>query len=208
MKLYTHPLSGNGHRVGALLNLLNIEHEIEIVNLPGGAQKAPEYLTLNPMGQVPVLVDGDVTLRDSSAILIYIAMKYDTARTWLPDDAAKAAYIQQWLSNSVNEIISGPFTLRVIKLLGSKADYDAAKAKTERLFGDLFEPHLAKNDWLVGDGPTLADVANYSYIAVTHEGEFSLDPYPAIKAWLTRVEAIKGFTPMPAAADIFAAMQQ
>jgi len=85
--LYGNPISGNSHRVNAFLD----EH------------KQPDYLALNPLGQVPVLTDGDLVLRDSSAILVYLARKYDKSNKWLPTDPDKQALVQQWLSNSVNE---------------------------------------------------------------------------------------------------------
>jgi glutathione S-transferase len=202
MKLYGHPLSGNTHRVQTLLSILGIEHEYEIVDLQSGAHKQPDFLKLNPLGQVPVLEDGDVILRDSTAILIYLARKFDTGQEWLPADATGAAQVQQWLSVSVNEIQAGPFVLRLVKLLGAPLDYDAALAKTQAVFGDLFEPHLKENTWLVGTQPSIADLACYSYIARVTEGDFDLGAYPAIQAWLVRVEAIKGFTPMAHAADL------
>lgn len=202
MKLYGHPLSCNTHRVQALLSILNVDHEYEIVDLTSGAHKQPEFLAKNPLGQVPVFEDGDLTLRDSSAILIYVAHKFDTDNKWLPADPAGAAKVQQWLSTAVNEVQNGPFVLRIVKLLDAPHDYDAAKAKTEALFGDLFEPHLSENDWLVDSAPTLADLACYGYIARVTEGDFDLSAYPAIQAWIKRVEGIDGFLQMPHAKDL------
>ena len=170
-----------------------------------GAHKAPEFLAMNPLGQVPVLVDGDVTLRDSSAILIYLARKYDKKNEWLPTDPVAHAHVQEWLSTAVNEIQNGPFVLRLVKLLGAPMDYDGAKVKTETLLNDLIEPHLTDQAWLVGDRATVADLACYSYIARVGEGDFSLEPYPAIRAWLSRVEGLKNFPPMAIAADLMAA---
>jgi len=145
---------------------------------------------------VPALTDGDVVLRDSTAILVYLARKYDKSNMWLPTDPAEHADVQQWLSTSVNEIKNGPFVLRAINLFGMQADREAIVAKTQSLFADLFEPHLTDNDWLVGSRPTIADIACYSYIARVTEGDFSLEPYPNLRAWLKRTESIEGFTPM------------
>lgn len=204
MKLYGHPVSGNAHRVQTFLDILGIDYEYQVVNLPGGEHKSPEYLALNPMGQVPVFVDGDLVLRDSTAIMTYLARKYDNTNTWLPTTPVEQARVQEWLSTAVNEIMAGPFVVRLVKLLNVPMDYDAAKAKTETLLGNLFEPHLTGRNWLAGDGATIADLACYSYIARVTEGDVSLEPYPAVRAWLERVEGLKGFTAMPHAADIFA----
>ncbi len=207
MKLYGHPLSGNAHRALTLLNILDVAHEDITVNLMGGEHKSPDFLAMNPLGQVPVLVDGDLTLRDSTAILTYLARKYDVANHWLPTDAVGSAQVQEWLSTAVNEIMQGPFLVRAIKLFGAPADLETAKAKTDTLLTDLFEPHLTGRDWLVGEHATLADLACYSYIARVTDGDYSLDAYPAITAWIARVEAIDGFAPMVVGADFFASLQ-
>lgn len=204
MKLFGHPLSGNTHRVQALLGVLNVNYENIFVDLQSGAHKAPEFLAMNPLGQVPVLVDGDLTLRDSTAILIYIAHKFDTQHRWLPADAAGQAQVQEWLSTAVNEVMQGPFIVRAIKLFAAPADADVANAKTTALFDTLFEPHLKGRDWLVGYSATLADLACYSYIARVTEGGYNLAAYPAITVWLARVENLDDFTPMVHAADLFA----
>lgn len=205
MKLYGHPLSGNTHRAAALLSILGVDYENITVDLPAGAHKAPDFLALNPLGQVPVLVDGDLVLRDSTAILVYITRKFDTQNRWLPVDAVGQAQVQEWLSTAVNEVMQGPFMVRAIPLFGIPADADAAKVKTTALFDALFEPHLKNRTWLVGDSATLADLACYSYIARVTEGDFSLDAYPAISAWLARVEALDNIAPMVNAAEFFAA---
>ncbi len=207
MKVYGHPLSGNAHRVLNLLSILGVKHESIVVSLPEGEHKQPAFLAMNPLGQVPVLVDGDVTLRDSTAILTYLARKHDTTNRWLPTDAVGNAQVQEWLSTAVNEIMAGPFVVRAIKLFGSPADLEEAKAKTDALFTTLFEPHLTGRDWLVGDHATLADIACYSYIARVTDGDYSLDAYPKIKAWLSRVEALDGFAAMVVGADFFASLK-
>ncbi len=205
MQLFGHPLSGNSHRVQAYLDILGVDYEFVTVDLPNGAHKKPDFLAMNPLGQVPVLKDGDLVLRDSTAILIYLAETYDTAKAWLPTDPKGRAQVQEWLSNAVNEIMSGPFVVRAIKVFGMPGDAEAAKAKTAALFDALFEPHLTGRNWLVGNAPTLADIACYSYVARVTEGDFDLGAYPAISAWLMRVEAIDKFPPMVHAEAFFAA---
>ena len=173
-----------------------------LVDLSKGAHKTPEFLKLNPLGQVPAFEDGDFVLRDSTAILVYLARKFDTQNKWLPTDPAGHAKVQQWLSTAVNEVQAGPFALRAIKLFGSKLDREVVLAKTKALFESLFEPHLKIHSWLAGKAPTIADLACYSYVARVTEGDFSLEPYPAICAWLQRVEGIEGFAPMAKIEDL------
>ena len=104
IKLYDHPLSGHAHRARAMLKLLGLEYESVVVDLANNAHKSPEFLALNAFGQVPVLVDGDVVIRDSAAILTYLASKYDTSGYWLPKDPALAAEVAAWLTTSTKEI--------------------------------------------------------------------------------------------------------
>ncbi|MBO1254488.1 glutathione S-transferase family protein [Alteromonas sp. 5E99-2] len=201
MKLYDFPLSGHAHRARAMLSLLNVDYDHHVMDLANGEHKTPEFLAINPLGQVPTLTDGDVVLRDSTAILTYLALKYDDKRQWLPEDPALAALVQSWLSVSVHEVFDGPCVSRLIKLFGYQADHAQAVEKAHTVFTTLFEPHFENNEWLVGNAPTIADIANYSYIARVNEGEVSLENYPNIRAWLVRVESLDGFEQMPHAAD-------
>ena len=97
MKLYHHPLSGHSHRARLFLSLAGVEHELVEVDLATGAHKKPEFLTLNPLGQVPVLDDDGTVVADSNAILVYLAKKLGL-RDWLPQDPAASATVQKWLS--------------------------------------------------------------------------------------------------------------
>ena len=84
LKLYDYKISGNCYKARLMLWLLKLKHEIIPVALEKGEHKSPKYLKLNPFGQVPVLVDGDIIVRDSQAILIYLAQQYNTD-DWLPN---------------------------------------------------------------------------------------------------------------------------
>ncbi|WP_415400896.1 glutathione S-transferase family protein [Tateyamaria sp. SN3-11] len=202
MKLYDHPVSGHAHRASAMLSLLGLDYENVIVDLQSGAHKRPEYLKLNPLGQVPTLQDGDVVLRDSTAILTYLALQYDPARSWLPNDPELAGKVQEWLATSVKEVFEGPCGARLSKFLDVPIDYDQAVENTHALMKTLFEPHLAENDWLVGTAPTIADVANYGYIAAVEEAGVSLADYPNVQAWIARLEALNGFPKIKSVAEV------
>lgn len=197
MKLHHHPLSGHSHRVALLLSLLDVEHEKVEVDLAAGAHKSPEFLKLNAFGQVPVLVDGELVLRDSNAIIVYLATKYDAARSWLPVDAEGAAGVQSWLATATKDVVLGPANARLVTVFGAGLDASDAIARSHAVLA-IYEAALDDRDWLVGDGPTLADVAGYSYIAHAPEGNVDLADYPSIRSWLARVEALEGFVPMQA----------
>lgn len=198
--LYFSPLSGHAHRPWAMLKLLGLEFEEITLDFFKGEHKAPEFLKLNPLGQVPVLIDGDRVLRDSTAALVYLALKYDEERQWLPADPFGAANVQKWLATSTRDIWEGPGAARMIKIFNAPQDHAAAVEKTDRLFNTLFEPHLGQQDWLVDDRPTIADIANYGYIAAVPEAGIDLTAYPNTAAWVARLENYPGFARMPEAA--------
>ena len=196
MKLHHFPLSGHAHRAHLFLGLLGVEYELVHVDLPAAAHKRPDFLALNPFGQVPVLEDGAVVIPDSNAILVYLAKKY--GRTdWLPESPAEAAAVQRWLSVAAGQIAFGPCAARLVTLFGAPFNHAEVIARAHAIL-KLVEKQLAERSWIVGGtAPTIADVALYSYIARAPEGDVDLSPYPEILAWLKRVEALPGFVPFP-----------
>ena len=187
-------LSGHSHRVELLLRMLDLPYRF--VPAPAGVRNSPEFRALNPLGQIPVLQDGDLVLADSNAIMVYLVRRYAPGSAWLPEEAAAAAQVQRWLSIAAGEVMHGPATARAAALWNMPGDPVRAKAIAERLL-TFMEGHLAERAYLAADHPTLADLACCSYVAHAPEGGIALDPYPAIRAWLARVEALPGFKPMP-----------
>ncbi|MBS0357457.1 MAG: glutathione S-transferase [Proteobacteria bacterium] len=198
IKLYRFPLSGHSHRAELFLSLLGLPVEPIDVDLAGGEQKTPAYLAMNAFGQVPVIQDGDVTIADSTAILVYLARRYGDA-SWLPTDPAGAAQVQRWLSVASGQVAYGPCAARLITVFGMDFNPKEVIARAHALFA-VMEKELAERPFLVGDHATIADVANHTYIAHAPEGNVSLADYPNIRSWLARVEALPGFIPMPATA--------
>jgi glutathione S-transferase len=196
IRLYRHVLSGHAHRVELFLSLLGLPCEKVDVDMVHGAHKAPDFIARNnPFGQVPVIEDGDVTIADSNAILVYLAARYDPDGRWLPRDPVGAARVQQWLSVAAGQLAYGPSLARFITLFGARIDLDRAQAIGRHLF-DVMDKELAKRPFLAGDVPTIADIALYSYTALAPEGGILLDPCGHVRAWLARVEALPGFVPM------------
>jgi len=195
IKLYRYPLSGHSHRVENFLSILGLDAEIITVDLVEGEHKTPDFLKKNVFGQVPVLQDGPITIADSNAILIYLASKYDSKRQWLPLGAEEAANVQRFLSIAAGEIAHGPAAARLVTVFGATLDHESAIESAHALLKTL-ETHLDGRNWLASDHATIADIADYTYIAHAPEGNVSLDDYPNVRAWLNRVEALPGFTPM------------
>jgi glutathione S-transferase len=196
--LHGFPLSGHSHRAELLLSLLGLKATVAEVDLRKGAHKQPEFLKINAFGQVPVLEDGQDVIADSNAILVYLARKYGREQ-WLPSDPLQAAQVERWLSVAAGQIASGPARARLITVFGARYNPEETIASAHALL-KVVEAELQGRQWLVGSQPTIADVAAYTYIAHAPEGNVSLEPYPAVRAWLGNVEALPGFVPMQATA--------
>ncbi|KVZ99424.1 glutathione S-transferase family protein [Burkholderia territorii] len=195
VRVYSFPLSGHAHRVRLFLSLLGLPFDTVDVDLAGGAQREPAFLALNPLGQVPVIDDDGTVLADSNAILVYLAKRYGDAH-WLPDDAVGAATVQRWLSYAAGPIASGPAAARLVTVFSAPLDHDAAKRTAAKILAAI-DQELTGKAFAAGEQPTIADVAAYTYIAHAPEGGVSLEPYPHVRAWLARVEALPGFIAMP-----------
>ncbi|CCM75470.1 glutathione S-transferase family protein [Rhizobium mesoamericanum] len=191
MKLYSHPLSGHAHRARLFLSLIGATADIVDVDLSAGEHKSPDFLALNPFGQLPVLQDGDVVISDSNAILVYLGKKY-ASEGWLPEEPAAAAAVQRWLSVAAGEIAYGPGAARLVTLFGAKFDTEEVIARAHRILG-LIDTHLVGREWVATTRPTIADVALYSYIARAPEGNVDRSAYRNVTAWLERIEALPGF---------------
>jgi len=197
LALHDFALSGHCHRVRLMLALLELPYHAIPVDLVAGEHRRAPFLELNPLGQVPVLRDGDLVLADSNAILVYLASRYG-AESWLPREPRRAAAVQRWLSIAAGEIAYGPAAARAAVLLGMPCDdLESARARARTVMRAM-DDTLRDGAYLAGAEPTIADVACYAYVARAPEGGIALEPYAALRAWLARVEALPGFVAMPA----------
>ncbi len=195
MKLYDLELSGNCYKVRLFAALTGVPLEIVPVDFLAGEHKQPHMLEMNPWGEIPILVDGDVVLRDAQAILVYIA-KSRGLDAWLPSSAADMAEVVQWLSTAANEIQHGPNAARLVDKFGYVLDKVTTLNTSERILS-LLEQHLSQHDWLALNRPTIADCAVMPYVALAPEGGVSLAPYPSVQRWVERIRQLPGFIPMP-----------
>lgn len=200
IELFQFPLSGNSHKVRLLLGLLGLEYRSHMLNMAAGDHKTLQHLQLNPFGQVPVLRDDDIVIRDSQAILVYLARAYGDGPNgenhWYPNNPVKAAQISAWLSTAANELARGPVALRAHYKVGREINRVDAEAVTATLL-KIIDAELHSRDWLVGDKVSIADVAIYPYLALAEEGHIKLSPFGNIQNWLARIEQLPGFVTMP-----------
>jgi glutathione S-transferase len=194
VQIFSFPLSGHSHRVVLFASLAGINHEVVNVDLKNGAHKQDDFLAMNPAGQVPVLKDGEIAISDSNAILVYLARKY--APDYIPNDPVGEAEVQKFLTLAAGELAFGPAAARLINVFNAPFDVGFTHATAAKVLGKL-DAHLEGREFLVGDTPSIADVAIYSYTAHAPEGGVSLETYPNVRRLLSNIEALDGFVAMP-----------
>jgi len=196
--LHGFTLSGHCHRVELFARLLGLPLQVLQVDLAGGEQRKPEFLALNRFAQVPVIDDNGTVIADSNAILTYLALRYAPDGHWLPREPLAAARVQRWLSLAAGPLARTAAAARAVKVFGRDTDTSAMIKEAQALFARMDgEIQAAGTPWLAGEQPTIADLAMYAYTAHAPEGNIALEPYPAVRAWIARVEALPGFFGMP-----------
>ena len=199
LKLYNRERSGNCYKVRLMLSLLGLEYEKVPVHREGKARNVlpPDFEKMSPLRQIPVLLDEGGSYWGTIAILVYLARKFG-ANEWLPADAAGEAEVTQWLALAQNEIFQGLGRARSMRGgrwhgFGTLEEAHAIAAVALR----VLEGRLASHRWLALERLTIADVACYSYTVFAPEGGISLRPFPAVRAWLRRIEALPRYLPIP-----------
>lgn len=193
MKLYDLTASGNCYKVRLFAALAHIDLELVGVDLAAGEHRQAPFLALNPLGQVPVLVDGSRVLRDAQAILVYLAGAYG-GLAWWPSEPAAQAEVVQWLSTAANEVQHGLCAARLVDRFGYALDKQVALDKAHALLVVL-DGHLAQHHWLAIGRPTIADCAVYPYVLLAPEGGVDLGAYPHVQRWMSRIQALPGYLP-------------
>ena len=198
IKLYRVRLSGHCHRVELFLSLLGLPFALIEVDLTKGEQKSRRFLTLNEFGQVPVIVDGDVTMADSNAILVYLAMRYGSEH-WYPRSPLAVGQVQRWFSIAAGRLAFGAAAARGIQLFRRPDDPKPYVDRAVDLLTTM-DRVLERHPFLMGEEPTLADISMYSYTAAAEEGLVPLAQFPRVGSWLRKLEELPGFVMMPASA--------
>ncbi len=192
--LYGHPFSQHSRRVTSLLEEEGIDYEFRMVDLVKGEHVSPSYLAINPNHQVPTLIDGDIKLHESNAILRYLCLKHDLT-DWYPSDLKTRATIEQWLdwnqcrlSRTVTDVVLNTVFLGEH---GDKAAIERGHKALEELL-PILSDGLANTAFIAGDKPSIADIslgANITHLALAG----AAPTQPNITHWLGRVMDIEGF---------------
>lgn len=200
--LYNYVLSGNCYKIRLFASLIGVDYQtVNVDFFPGMAHKSEEMLAINPAGTLPVLTTEDQVLTQTAAMLVWMAAQFDSGGTWYPtQDPDQLAQINEWLSFSGTlTATSGEARLHAIidKPLNMEKALTGAKDAFRQLELRLCDQRFAGSSWLVGDTPTIADIACFPYVALSPDAGLEHDPYPAIRAWLYAVRSLPGFKTMP-----------
>jgi glutathione S-transferase len=197
--LYNSQISGNCYKVRLLLAHLSVAYERRAVDVVDRKDPREFLAGLNPARRAPTLVlDDGRPLAESNAILWY----FGEGTRFVPEDRYERAQTLQWMFFEQYEHEPALAVARFLKSYSGRQEvYEARKDElTKRGYRalDAMEGHLAEREWLAGEGMTLADIALFAYTHVADEGGYSLDGYPAVRAWLERVGSDPGHVPMSA----------
>lgn len=190
MKLHYFPTL-NGQKVTIALEEMGLAYELVPLNILGGQQQTPEFLALNPNGRMPALVDGEVTVFESAAILQYLGRK---TGQFYPAAEQVRAQIDSWLFWQMSAL--GPMSSQVnwFSRAAQKAGRDPAETslalhrfrkETARLFGVL-DRQLETRDFLCGEY-SLADMCNWTWIDKYPGNGGGLAGFPNLAAWHARI---------------------
>jgi glutathione S-transferase len=190
LRLYDYAPSGNCYKPRLLLALLGREYERVPVDIFAGETLSDAYAALNPAREVPVLeLDDGSLITQSGAILWYLA----EGTPWLPDDAADRGRVLQWLFFEQERVMSGIGGARFRIVTNRGPELAKRRQALGRSALEMLEAQLGDRAFLLGEPPTIADVANFSYTSRADEAGLPLAQYPAVSAWLDRVRALPGF---------------
>lgn len=200
IKLYDHSLSGSCYKVRLLLRFLGLAYEREQIDFyPGRQHKSLDFLEINPLGQIPVLEDDGLWLRDAQAILCHLANTYDASGRWLPRDERLFGPVMMWVMFAAGELMSAS-SARLHDAFGYRLDIDAARADAHAAFRVL-DDHLTLREiegamWIVSDHPTVADIACFPFVALAGDGGIGHEDYPALRNWMRSFRRLPRFHAM------------
>ena len=196
--LYSMQRSGNSYKVRLALAQLGVQHRLVEVDILQGESHTPEFLKMNPNGQVPLLeVAPGRYLAESNAILWYVAGGTSLA----PEDRIDRAETLQWMffeQHSLEPNLGAAYFWLALVKGGRELQRHALEDWMEEGYRALrvMENHLKHNDFFAAGRYTIADIALYAYTHLAHFAEYELEPFPAIRSWLDRVAAQPGHIAM------------
>ncbi|SEW25154.1 glutathione S-transferase [Aliiroseovarius sediminilitoris] len=194
IKLYCFGESGNAYKAALTLELSGLDWEPVFVDFFHGESRSPEFRELNPMGEVPVMIDGDVTLSQSGVIQDYVSSKSGKLGGRSANERREILRWQFWDNHKMSSV-AGPTRFLMNFIPEDKRPVEVIAFNQGRLNAayKVLEGELSKRDWLVGDTITLADISCCGYLFYPEPFGFDRTEWPAIDAWLTRISDTPGW---------------
>jgi glutathione S-transferase len=196
--VYGFGMSGNCWKVSTILDLTGQHYSWIETDSNAGATRTPSFLAINPNGKVPTvaLKNGEV-ITESGAILLHFA----EGTAWLPAPGLARTRVTEWLF--FEQYSHEPYIAVARNIVTYLKQKDAQIERVRQCWQrgaaalDVMERRLGEHPFLTDAGPTVADIALVAYTQAADEGGFDLAKWPGVAAWVTRVLALPGFTPLP-----------
>jgi len=213
MKLYGVPLSAPFRAVEILLKMLNVPYEVVPIDPAKGDQRKAEFLAINPLGQIPAIQEGDFTLGESNAILIYLQAAYSGTASLYPVDAKLRAKVDQYLhwhhatTRKFSWLVFGALLAPLFNMTLPDSFIPEHRGHVTKALTGL-ERWLTVHPYLAGDELTLADVAAFTEVDQGRAVDVDLAAYPHVQAWVARLKEIPAFQESTAAVTAFIAANE
>ncbi|MCV3767656.1 glutathione S-transferase family protein [Rhizobium sp. TRM95796] len=205
LTLFNYELDDSSYRVRLLLSILKTPHEIVAVDMvPGKEHLSPAMRALSPLGSLPVLREGELTLYGPEAILAYLAKAHDPSGQFLPMDAMAFGETMRWLNFSASALAPA-MQARLVALFGEPGDLDALRSAAREAFR-VMDDHMTLRqmdgvEWFAAEHATIADVTLFPIFALSRDFGIDHDEFPALRRWIRRFRTLDGFKTMPGIPD-------
>lgn len=204
-RLWNHDLNDDCYRVRLMAALAGVALDIRPVDLfPGGEHQSPEYRALNPLARLPLLHAEGMILRQTEAMLLYLAGLGPRGPLFLPEKAPERALMQDWLFFAARDL-GAASQARTVAMFGASGD-GAALAMSARRGLRMLEDHMTGQrhmglNFVTGAQPSVADVALFPAFALCRDFNLDHDAFPALRRWARQIRQLEGFISMPGIPD-------
>jgi glutathione S-transferase len=193
MKLYGHNFSFNSNKIQFVANYLGLNYEFQTVDLAAGEQRQEWFVKLNPIGKIPVLVDGDYNLAESNAIIRYLAEKNNSAL--YPSDLKKRSTVNQWMDfgsihmgMAVGKILFNTFIYKMVNVPKDETSLNDGRTFLTNYL-KVIDAQLKQGQYICGNELSLADFTILAVLDPCESVGFDLSPYANVVAWRTKLQA-------------------
>ncbi|KAJ8682265.1 hypothetical protein QAD02_018057 [Eretmocerus hayati] len=188
MELYYAPYSPPSRAVRLVAEHLGLEMNLNLIDVMKGEQFAPEYAEINPQKKVPFLIDGDLKLGESRAIIVYLADKYGEGSRILPQDPCGRALVNQALQFDIGTLFRSIRQYYFPVIFKMEEEYRPDRyVKLQNAF-EILDKMLESGEFVAGKNLTVADLSIVASVTTAEAFGFDLEPYKNVLEWIDRVK--------------------